>query len=225
MYCEEIMKILVKVKGGPGSGNFDHAGIPGSVGGSAPSLVTFPDKESADAYGMETLGGNYIDSLPASDKLIITYFTIGGYRSVNKTLKTGKEWPPMPNPFKSLYPGFMDIDNASVISTFDKIMDSNEAKVDRSFTALRGFGEGFFDDKKVGDIFTMQGYTSTSLNPAHQWYGGTAKVTIRPGAKGLYIKPASTAEGEYEYLLNRGTRFRIMQKDENGIHIETFVEE
>jgi len=31
------MKILVKVKGGPGSGNYDHAGIPGSVGGSAPS--------------------------------------------------------------------------------------------------------------------------------------------------------------------------------------------
>ena len=32
------MKIVVKVKGSDKSGNFGHAGIPGSVGGSAPSL-------------------------------------------------------------------------------------------------------------------------------------------------------------------------------------------
>lgn len=31
------MKILVKVKGGPGSGNRNHAGIPGHQGGSAPA--------------------------------------------------------------------------------------------------------------------------------------------------------------------------------------------
>lgn len=30
------MKIIVSFKGGEGSGNFDHAGIPGHVGGSAP---------------------------------------------------------------------------------------------------------------------------------------------------------------------------------------------
>jgi len=33
------MKIIIKSKGGPGSGNFDHAGIPGSVGGSAPTEI------------------------------------------------------------------------------------------------------------------------------------------------------------------------------------------
>lgn len=37
------MKILVKIKGGSGSGNFNHAGIPGHQGGSAPKLFGIPD--------------------------------------------------------------------------------------------------------------------------------------------------------------------------------------
>jgi len=34
------LKIIVKTKGGPHSGNFDHAGIPGHQGGSAPTIST-----------------------------------------------------------------------------------------------------------------------------------------------------------------------------------------
>ena len=37
------MKVIIKVKGGPGSGNFDHAGIPGHRGGSAPAKGTSPE--------------------------------------------------------------------------------------------------------------------------------------------------------------------------------------
>jgi len=33
------LKIIVKTKGGPHSGNFDHAGIPGHQGGSAPTTL------------------------------------------------------------------------------------------------------------------------------------------------------------------------------------------
>lgn len=44
------MKILVKVKGGPGSGNFGYAGIPGSVGGSMSNFVGMPTPKA-------TMGG------------------------------------------------------------------------------------------------------------------------------------------------------------------------
>ena len=43
------MKILVRIKGGPGSGNHGHAGIPGSVGGSAPRMRNYiPYTEAKD---------------------------------------------------------------------------------------------------------------------------------------------------------------------------------
>jgi len=41
------MKIIIRVKGGPHSGNYGHAGIPGSVGGSAPNFVSMPTPEAS----------------------------------------------------------------------------------------------------------------------------------------------------------------------------------
>jgi len=48
----KVKEVLVDEKGGPGSGNFGHAGIPGSVGGSAPSgggassIASYPSAKS-----------------------------------------------------------------------------------------------------------------------------------------------------------------------------------
>lgn len=50
-------EVLEGEKGGPGSGNFNHAGVEGQRGGSAPSKGgTGLDRVWTDAYGVETVG-------------------------------------------------------------------------------------------------------------------------------------------------------------------------
>ena len=67
------MKILVKVKGGPGSGNYGHGGIPGHQGGSTPNSGL--DRVWTDSYGGETVG-QWLDrhSIPVNPDGTITLY-------------------------------------------------------------------------------------------------------------------------------------------------------
>ena len=86
------MKIIVKVKGGPHSGNFGHAGIPGSVGGSAPtsSVTLSRSTPNLKAGTYSSLGG--FDTKPQAQRFIEKFtgkpykiVTIEGHYIVSKT--------------------------------------------------------------------------------------------------------------------------------------------
>jgi len=49
------MKILLRVKGSAYSGNYDHAGIPGHQGGSAPNFRRFSTATEGNIYALENL--------------------------------------------------------------------------------------------------------------------------------------------------------------------------
>jgi len=86
------MKIIIKVKGGPGSGNYGHAGIPGSVGGSAPtsSVTLSRSTPNLKAGTYSSLGG--FDTKPQAQRFIEKFtgkpykiVTIEGNYIVSKT--------------------------------------------------------------------------------------------------------------------------------------------
>ena len=62
----------------------------------------------------------------------------------------------------------------------------------------------------AGDVITMKGFQSTSINPtfAHGWGGGQVLFEIKP-AKGAYVRPISHHSGEYEYLLPHGAKYTV----------------
>jgi len=66
---------LRAIKGGPGSGNHDHAGRPGEVGGSAPkgAAVTERDQsvsnDAVDAWNWQTVDGKPLWNMLAGKKM------------------------------------------------------------------------------------------------------------------------------------------------------------
>lgn len=75
--------------------------------------------------------------------------------------------------------------------------------------------------KAIGDIITDAGYASTSLTKGMaakfaNWkaeHGGEtpllAEIALPAGMQGAYLEGISSIGGEYEFLVARGTRFRI----------------
>ena len=213
------MKLQVKVKGSAYSGNYGHAGIPGHQGGSAPrggsGFQTFPNAEKAESYAMENLGGN-VGTTAVNKKVVDNYRVYG--MAINSALRKDK---PLYDPIYQA-----DRTNQNTLDRLDELMNLPEAIVSKGVTVQRGFGDitpgpglprvKFFADKAVGDVFQDKGFVSTSVDPDFRWQKGTM-VTIRvpPGARGLYI-----GRKEKEFLLNRGTSFRVVQNDTNGIILE-----
>lgn len=130
------MKLLVKVKGGPGSGNFGHAGIPGSVGGSLPvgSILAVLESyhrpsEFSNAFPTTSLSEDAVDSWR------------GHGQRENRKLRSGKS-SKLAN----------SIESAMVEQTEDVV-------VHRGFRTNDPL-------PKVGDVVVDAGILSTSLDGA-----------------------------------------------------------
>ncbi len=85
-------------------------------------------------------------------------------------------------------------------------------------TVYRGFRKDDNHDiskHPPGHEFTDHGYASTSLNPhtAHS-FGHVTKIHLPAGTKGHHLPDENkTYNGEDEYLLKRGTKFRVLKHD------------
>jgi hypothetical protein len=62
----------------------------------------------------------------------------------------------------------------------------------------------------AGDVITLKGFQSTSINPAfaHSWGGAKTLFEIRP-ARGAYVRLISSHKAEYEYLLPHGAKYTV----------------
>ena len=81
--------------------------------------------------------------------------------------------------------------------------------------------------KNVGSVFVDDGFTSTSILKTPVASGNVRMVIDVPASKGVgaWISPLSGTEEEYEFLLQRGTRFRIdaIQETTDEIQIHMTV--
>lgn len=82
-------KMLVpapKALGGPGSGNFGHAGRPGEVGGSSEAVRTFTSEEG---YAWHEKGAvpEWAKTLPEADRQVLDSYASFGYGDMNRRLR------------------------------------------------------------------------------------------------------------------------------------------
>lgn len=192
------LKLISALKGGSGSGNFGHAGRPGKVGGSSSIHYAAADPQDLIRYYDLTSNCDVIDCEA------LNMYTHSGYDVVNRKLRFGSyadsayefEWK--------------DAEVNKLLTGLDKSFQ-NAPTVPSNLIAYRGVNSRLFDNLAVGDSFTDKGFVSTSIDPAQTMSGWQMEIRIPAGTKGIYIEQVSNVASEMELLLNRGTRFRVLE--------------
>jgi len=214
------------LKGGPGSGHFGHAGRPGkkggsSKGGSQPRNFSSDNPEDA-VFGADLLSkeqSEWENSLTVYDINIIDEYTDTNISSeVNTYLLRG-------------YTNEIPEEDAIAISErLHEIISRNKTKED--FIVYRGVGEKLYNslkNKDIGDKFLWKGFTSTSLAERYaSWMGQkpdipALKIIVSKGTEGAYIGRIGSYPGEYEFLINSGTMFEIVDNKSNQITLRTVL--
>lgn len=80
---------------------------------------------------------------------------------------------------------------------------------------------------RIGKTVTDKGFMSTGTHEDSAWYADV-KYTIftRKGVQGMYVDPISMNKGEYEFLFNRDTEFKVhmIRTNSSGQIIELVLE-
>lgn len=196
--AKRIERVLTAIKGGPGSGNFNHSGRPGEQGGSGEGggSKAPPDKDT-----LNTSAEALHKKLNHEERGAIKFYTAFGFQEVNNCLRgkdtdfncteRSKKTAKLINKALEKAP---DQDPPWV--TYRGIHADN-AKMVESLAAL-----------KPGDELTLNGFQSTSINPQVARNFGTTVFEIR-SRKGIPIGELSDTEGELEVLLGHGWKYRV----------------
>ena len=63
---------------------------------------------------------------------------------------------------------------------------------------------------RIGRVVRDKGFMSSGTHPDSSWAADvTYKIYVNKGIKGMYVDPVSANRGEYEFLFNRDTSFRV----------------
>jgi hypothetical protein len=91
--------------------------------------------------------------------------------------------------------------------------------VKKTMYLYRGTTNNIFKGVK-GQIHTMKGFSSTAFNMSHalvysSYAGGIIRIAVRPGTRVLLVAGLNQwrNDGEYEVILNIGSRFYISKRD------------
>jgi hypothetical protein len=127
-------------------------------------------------------------------------------------------------------------DKALTIRALDGVIEKAAPLAETTFF-FKGDESRFWAGAKIGEVIPAAGFFSTTiLKTVAERYatdklkngGSPVMVIIRApaGSKGLYIggKTAYPGGNEYEFLLPRGTLFRVLEKDDAHILVEVVHE-
>jgi hypothetical protein len=169
-------------------------------------------RESRDYYKKASEGAStYIEENIEVEVAINTY-TNNGYRAVRGYLTDPDKYDP-----ENFLSDIDKEDVQGVAENLSKFISDN--KIEDNLYLRRGIkGEGvnFFNSLKVGEIYEDKSFTSTSLIQLDHF--GDYKLSI------LAKKGSSVAcidnPGEREFLIDKGSKFRVLDKKENGLIVE-----
>lgn len=207
--------------GGPGSGNFGHAGRPGERGGSASSgsgggksvSRAEPPKLSSRTIGQDMYSGGLDIDMAESD------FISRGYTPEEaKTILAYKENAYV-NINKAAITGDCKKYDCSGVSKMDKIIA--DSKIVGGATVYHGMGEteaALFDGVDVGSEFKNSAFYSTTLDSGIATKfsdGGKVLVIDLPhGANGFYY---GDTKYESEVILPRNQKYSVNKiEDKDG---------
>lgn len=174
----------------------------------------FTGNREASQEWAETHYASWVDNLSRGQHRSIEQYAAEEYTSINKGLRTGRgddpEW-------------IWNTQVSDIDSALAQTRAPSDVLVHRQVKDYTG--DGPWAKLKAGDEFTDQGYVSTSLsNVDPVKLGGTPgvinmRITVRRGQPGAPIARVINdpiARREDEFLLPRGTRFRVTSVGSDG---------
>jgi hypothetical protein len=154
----------------------------------------------------------------------LEFYTSDNYKKVNNALRDGTF-----NPQDSVV---TDID--IIVNDLDSLI-SQSNKTSATVEVFRGIkGTNSLSDLKVGQGFTDKAYTSTTLDPrlaltsfSSPRSGKILRITVPKGTRGIYVPDwfgakdeRAQTKKEQEFILPRGSSFRVTNIDGNVISLE-----
>lgn len=191
------------LKGGIGSGNFNHSGRIGQRGGSGGggmlgggAGVRRFDNTRQMKYYMDEEFDAWEQGLNTDESMAIRWYTGTGYEEINEALREGRE---------------LELETKWIDSALKKSPGFKEDTV-----VFRGLtGDPMLD---TGDEFTDKGYISTSINPVvaegfanQDAIGGGVmfEINVPKGHPAAYVSDIGGNSSEFETILPRDTQLRI----------------
>lgn len=213
----------IRELGGPGSGNWGHAGIPGQRGGSAPKgsggggeskgkNESKAQKESkiVHASGPGSEKGHWDMPLSTEEFDSLQDYGQSGYRSING----------------DLYKGKISKGNQKTIDTLDSILD--RAVLDSDVTVYSGLGErssAIFAQLDEGSEIDFAGYLSTTTSEKNAqtfqdtskegkvWIQRRLQIDLPKGSNAFHM---GDNDYEKEIMLKRGQKYKINKISKTG---------
>ncbi|MGF9913728.1 ADP-ribosyltransferase [Paenibacillus ehimensis] len=146
----------------------------------------------------------WLDTLSEKEKAAIKKYTGSSYHDINKNLRENGSDESLHKVSNEISSGLRKFNLADNIVVY------------------RGLSKNIFQkpaDQLVGVIFTEPAFASTSLLSSSS-FGGSVQLEIRvpAGSKGAIVNPLSVfKDSEYEFLLDKGTMFEVIEaKEVNG---------
>jgi len=195
--------VPIAIKGGPGSGNYGHAGRPGLVGGSA-DVGTMPYKaipiyDKSAMYAIQKSAGPVCN---IGDNKSVDYYIGKGYIQINETLRRNE------NPTNELQQHIQVLDGFT-----------SSATLQDNVILYRGIKEGHEIANRFGtlqgSVIDDKGFVSTTLDElegmnfagARHQFGVIMEIQASAGTKCGMV-----GTEEYEVLLPRGSRFEVVKE-------------
>ena len=186
--------------------------------------ITYTTLNDKGISTLQAQSDSVYNDIPSTYKKILNDYTTGGYENVNEFLNGA----------------FMPEGNNKIfinreIEILDETMSKFELK--ENITTFRGTNKKHYDKYNVGDTFTEKVYYSTSVkeNNAKEFlskHKGTdangdlydnsmlVEVRVPKGTKSLYVGKNGDYKQEYELLLSRGLKYKVIEKKEHNIILE-----
>jgi hypothetical protein len=196
-----------------GKGPVPKAAKPGDAGYVAPQKLGDVEKGAATPGGwpiaddvVRTRGENYhkqvseagnkwTAKLTAGERSALTAYTGSSYGSVNSSLRSGGDG------------GQTGARIAAALAKADP-----PPPPDLVWRGVSGSGaKAFAGSLEAGDVITMKGFQSTSINPgfAAGWGSGQVLFEIKP-SRGGFVKGISSHKNEDEYLLPHAAKYTVV---------------
>lgn len=176
------------------------------------------DNNSKELTTAQSQSDNVFKSMKEQDKLMIDDYTAGGYEQLNNYLRGN--YVPSDNKMKE----YLEKQNDSISYSI------SQYKLETDLKLYRGQGADIYSSLKVGDTLIEKGFTSTSCSKSvaldfSKHYNNDKEylieINVPKTSKCLYIgRNGSFKYDEGEFLLDKNTKFKVIQKESNKIVLE-----
>jgi hypothetical protein len=188
--------------------------VPAPLPAELASYQRFSSYHDVQTWGQNSSYSKWPDELPSTQASAVKSYTGGGYRDVNLTLRTGSS-------------GGTTVTNK--IKNITKALESKP--IPDNVVSFRGAGNTELQDiltkagidlnapveQLIGREYNDWGFLSTSVAP-QGGFGGALRLEVHvpAGTPGAYLQWISNYASEYELLLQRGLRYRILGVERSG---------